>query len=51
MMGTKIRNFAPLPGLSFEELVPQDNFYRRRGGAIRGCVPPCAARREPETSC
>ena len=30
MMGTKIRNFAPLPDdLSLEELVPQDNFYRR----------------------
>jgi transposase len=29
MMGTKIRNFAPLPGLSLEELVPKDNFYRR----------------------
>ncbi len=29
MMGTKIRNFAPLPDLSLEELVPKDNFYRR----------------------
>lgn len=29
MMGTKIRDFAPLPGLSLEELVPTDNFYRR----------------------
>jgi transposase len=30
MMGTKkTRNFAPLPDLSLEELVPQDNFYRR----------------------
>jgi len=30
MMGTKIRSFAPLPhDLSLEELVPQDNFYRR----------------------
>ncbi len=29
MMGTKTRNFAPLPELSLEELVPQDNFYRR----------------------
>ena len=28
MMGTKIRNFAPLPNLSLEELVPKDNFYR-----------------------
>ncbi len=28
MMGTKIRNFAPLPDLSLEELVPKDNFYR-----------------------
>src|SRR5215207_7647341 len=29
MMGKKIRNFAPLPNLSLEELVPKDNFYRR----------------------
>jgi transposase len=29
MMGTKIRNFAPLADLSLEELVPKDNFYRR----------------------
>jgi hypothetical protein len=29
MMGIKIRNFAPLPDLSLEELVPKDNFYRR----------------------
>ncbi len=29
MMGTKIREFAPLPDLSLEELVPKDNFYRR----------------------
>lgn len=28
MMGTKIRNFAPLPDLSLEELIPKDNFYR-----------------------
>jgi len=29
-MGTKIRNFAPLPtDLSLEELVPNNNFYRR----------------------
>jgi transposase len=28
MMGTKIRNFTPLPDLSLEELVPKDNFYR-----------------------
>jgi hypothetical protein len=28
MMGTKIRNFAPLPDLSLKELVPKDNFYR-----------------------
>lgn len=28
-MGTKIRDFAPLPELSLEELVPKDNFYRR----------------------
>ncbi len=30
MMGTKVRSFAPLPhDLSLEDLVPQDNFYRR----------------------
>lgn len=29
MMGTKIRNFSALPDLSLEELVPEDNFYRR----------------------
>jgi len=29
MMGTKIREFAPLPDLSLEELVSKDNFYRR----------------------
>jgi hypothetical protein len=29
MMGTKIGDFAPLPYLSLEELVPNDNFYRR----------------------
>jgi hypothetical protein len=28
MMGTKIRNFAPVSDLSLEELVSQDNFYR-----------------------
>ncbi len=28
-MGTKIRDFAPLPELSLEELVPKDDFYRR----------------------
>lgn len=29
MMGTKIRDFAPLPELSLEELVPKNHFYRR----------------------
>ena len=29
MMGTKIRDFAPLPDISLEDLVPKDNFYRR----------------------
>jgi transposase len=28
MMGIKERNFRPLPNLSLEELVPQENFYR-----------------------
>ena len=34
MMGAKIRNFAPLPDLSLEELVPKDNFYRRLEAAL-----------------
>jgi hypothetical protein len=29
MMDTKLRDFAPLPNVSLEELVPKDNFYRR----------------------
>ncbi len=29
MMGTKERNFSPLEDLSLEDLVPEDNFYRR----------------------
>ncbi len=29
MLGTKVRDFAPLPDLSLEELVPKVNFYRR----------------------
>jgi transposase len=30
MMGTKIRNFTPLPReVSLEDLVPKDNLYRR----------------------
>ena len=29
MMGMKERNFSPLPDLSLDELVPEDNFYRR----------------------
>jgi hypothetical protein len=35
MMGTKIRNFAPLPReVSLEDLVPKDNFYRRLEATI-----------------
>jgi transposase len=33
-MGTKLRDFAPLPNLSLEELVPEDNFYRRLQDAL-----------------
>jgi len=33
-MGTKLRDFAPLPNLSLEELVPNDNFYRRLQSAL-----------------
>src|SRR5215217_3761003 len=28
MMGTKVRDFAPLPPVTLEELVPPDHFYR-----------------------
>ena len=37
MMGTKERNFRSLPeDISLEDLVPEDNFYRRlfRRGSI-----------------
>src|SRR5215218_2353269 len=34
VMGTKSRDFAPLPNLSLEELVPQGNFYRRLDGML-----------------
>jgi transposase len=34
MMATKERNFSPLEGLSLEELVPKDNFYRRLERAV-----------------
>jgi transposase len=35
MMGTKVRIFAPLPeDLSLEDLVPEDNFYRRLEATI-----------------
>ena len=29
MMATKERNFSPLEDLSLEDLLPEDNFYRR----------------------
>jgi transposase len=29
MMGIKLREFVPLPNLSLEEFVSEDNFYRR----------------------
>ncbi len=49
MMGTKIREFAPLPDLSLEQIVPKDNFYRRLRedldlsfvrDLVRGCYAP-----------
>lgn len=48
MMGTKIRDSAPLPDLSLEELVPIDNFYRRLEAMldlsfVRGLVRDCYA--------
>ncbi len=48
-MGTKIREFAPLPDLSLEQIVPKDNFYRRLRedldlsfvrDLVRGCYAP-----------
>jgi hypothetical protein len=48
-MGTKIRRFSPLPNLSPEELIPQDNFYNRLEkdldlsfvkDIVRGCYAP-----------
>jgi transposase len=48
MMGIKERNFRPLPNLSLEEFVPQDNFYRRMEKTldlsfVRGLVKDCYA--------
>src|SRR5438876_4873171 len=34
MMGTKMRNFAPLINVSVEELVPHDHFYRHLEQAL-----------------
>src|SRR5918994_4163985 len=34
MMATKERNFSPLEDLSLEDLVPEDNFYRRLERAV-----------------
>ena len=56
MLGTKIRNFAPLPGLSLEELVPQDNFYRRLEATlvlslVRDLVSDCYASSSGSSSC
>jgi transposase len=49
MMGTKVRNFEPLPrDVSLEEIVPKDNFYRRLQerldlSFVRGLVAPLYA--------
>ena len=48
MMGTKERNFLSLEDLSLEELVPEDNFYRRLERTVdlsfvRELVRPCYA--------
>ncbi len=48
MMGTKERNFLSLEDLSLEELVPEDNFYRRLQRTVdlsfvRELVRPCYA--------
>jgi hypothetical protein len=32
MIGTKVRDFAPVSDFSLEEFVPKDNFYRRFDG-------------------
>ena len=34
MLGHKARNFRPLNGISLEDLVPEDNFYRH----LEGCL-------------
>jgi transposase len=34
MMAIRERHFSPLEGVSLEELVPEDNFYRRLEGAV-----------------
>ena len=34
MRGTKLWDFASLPNLSLEELVPKDNFYSRLQSAL-----------------
>ena len=34
VMGTKAREFAPLPPVSLEDLVPPDHFYRRLERAL-----------------
>ena len=34
MMATKERNFSPLEDLSLEDLVPEDNVYRRLERAV-----------------
>ena len=34
MMGTKNRDFATLPALTLEDLVPVDHFYRHLEGTL-----------------
>ena len=47
MMGTKERNFQPLPeDISLEDLVPEDNFYRRLQNPAQGKWTP-SRRRQP----
>ena len=34
MLGHKVREFKPLPGICWEDWVPEDNFYRQWNEAV-----------------
>jgi hypothetical protein len=50
MMASKIRDFAPLPYLSLEELVPKDNVNRRLDDGLDGISSPASPERSPQRS-